>query len=47
MHKTIQLRVTPDIAADPARLRLHVAREEAIDARTITSTPASARSTST
>lgn len=35
MHKTIQLRVTPDIAADPARLRLHVAREEAIDARTI------------
>ena len=36
MHKTIQLRVTPDLAADPARLRLHVAREEAIDARTIT-----------
>ncbi len=35
MHKTIQLRVTPDIAADPAKLRLHVAREEAIDARTI------------
>ena len=35
MHKTIQLRVTPDLAADPARLRLHVAREEAIDARTI------------
>lgn len=35
MQKTIQLRVTPDIAADPARLRLHVAREEAIDARTI------------
>lgn len=35
MHKTIQLRVTPDLAADPSRLRLHVAREEAIDARTI------------
>ena len=35
MHKTIRIRVTPDIAADPARLRRHVAAEEAIDERTI------------
>ena len=36
MHKTLQLRVTPDVAADDARLRRHVAADEGIDARTIT-----------
>lgn len=36
MQKTIQLRVTPDIAYRPDALRLHVARTEGFDVRTLT-----------
>lgn len=36
MHKTLHIRVTPDVAADDVRLRRHVAAGESIDARTIT-----------
>lgn len=35
MKKEINLRVTPDVAGQDGRLRLHVARELGIDARTI------------
>ncbi len=36
MRKDLQIRVTPDVAYEPGRLRQYVAREEGIDVRTIT-----------